>query len=37
MRFHRKEQMEKLRAIVRAARTFKRIDTFRVTPSEAER
>jgi len=37
MRFHRKEQMEKLRAIVRAARTFKRIDTFRVMPSEAER
>jgi len=30
MRFHRKEQMRKLRAILRSALTFKRIDNFRV-------
>jgi glycosyltransferase involved in cell wall biosynthesis len=32
MRFHRKEQMRKLRAILRSALTFKRIDNFRVLP-----
>jgi len=30
MRFHRKEQMRKLRAILRSALTFKRIDNFQV-------
>jgi glycosyltransferase involved in cell wall biosynthesis len=33
MRFHRKEQMGKLRVILRAGLTFKRIDNFRVMPS----
>ena len=33
MRFHRKEQMRKLRAILRSALTFKRIDNFRVMPN----
>ena len=32
MRFHRKEQMRKLRAILRSALTFKRIDNFQVLP-----
>jgi poly-beta-1,6-N-acetyl-D-glucosamine synthase len=32
MRFHRAEQMRKLRAILRSALTFKRIDSFRVLP-----
>jgi glycosyltransferase involved in cell wall biosynthesis len=33
MRFHRKEQMRKLRAILRSALLFKRIDNFRVIPN----
>jgi biofilm PGA synthesis N-glycosyltransferase PgaC len=33
MRFHRREQMRKLRAIVRTTLTFKRMDNFRVLPS----
>ncbi len=33
VRFHHKEQMGKLKVIVRAALTFKRIDNFRVLPS----
>src|SRR4029453_11935690 len=33
MRFHRKEQMRKLRMILRAALTFKRIDNFQVLSS----
>jgi hypothetical protein len=32
MRFHRQEQMRKLRAILRTALTFKRVDNFRVLP-----
>ncbi len=32
MRFHRAEQMRKLRAILRSALTFKRVDSFRVLP-----
>jgi len=32
MRFHRQEQMRKLRVILRSALTFKRIDNFRVLP-----
>jgi glycosyltransferase involved in cell wall biosynthesis len=32
MRFHRREQMLKLRAILRSARAFRRIDNFRVLP-----
>ncbi len=33
MRFHRKEQMGKLRAILRSALTFKRIDNFQIMSS----
>jgi hypothetical protein len=33
MRFHRREQMRKLKAICKTALTFKRIDNFEVTPS----
>ena len=33
MRFHRKEQMQKLRAILRVTLTFKRVDSFRTLPS----
>jgi len=33
MRFHRKEQMRKLRAILRSALTLKRIDNFQVMSS----
>jgi glycosyltransferase involved in cell wall biosynthesis len=33
MRFHRQEQLRKLRAILRSALTFKRIDNFLITPS----
>ncbi len=33
MRFHRKEQMQKLRAILTSLFTFKRIDSFEVKPS----
>jgi biofilm PGA synthesis N-glycosyltransferase PgaC len=33
MRFHRKEQMRKLRAILKSALTFKRIDNFQVMSS----
>jgi biofilm PGA synthesis N-glycosyltransferase PgaC len=33
MRFHRKEQMQKLRAILKSLVTFKRIDSFEIKPS----
>ena len=33
MRFHRREQMQKLRAILTSALAPKRIDSFRVMPS----
>jgi hypothetical protein len=33
MRFHRKEQMRKLRTILRCALMFKRIDNFRIMPN----
>ena len=33
MRFHRKEQMQKLRAILRSLVTFRRIDSFAVKPT----
>ncbi len=33
MRFHRKEQMQKLKAILKSLVTFKRIDSFEVKPS----
>jgi len=33
MRFHRKEQMRKLRAILRSALLLKRIDNFRIIPN----
>ena len=33
MRFHRKEQMEKLRAIFRALLRFKKVDSFRLAPT----
>ena len=33
MRFHRHEQMEKLRTIVKSLRTFKKIDSFEVKPT----
>ena len=33
MRFHRKEQMEKLGAILRSLVTFRRIDSFKVKPT----
>jgi glycosyltransferase involved in cell wall biosynthesis len=35
MRFHRKEQMRKLGAILRSVATFKRVDSFRVLPNDA--
>ena len=35
MRFHRREQMLKLKAILRAVLKFKRIDNFHVMPSES--
>jgi glycosyltransferase involved in cell wall biosynthesis len=37
VRFHRNEQLQKLRAIVRSRVTFKRIDSFRVTPDTVDR
>ena len=36
MRFHRKEQMRKLRAILKSIVAFKRVDNFRVMSTEAD-
>jgi hypothetical protein len=33
MRFHRKEQMRKLRAILKSLVTFKKVDSFEVKPT----
>jgi hypothetical protein len=33
MRFHRKEQMQKLKSILKSLLTFKRIDSFEVKPT----
>lgn len=37
MRFHRAEQMRKLRAILKTVLAFKRVDTFRAMPTETDR
>jgi glycosyltransferase involved in cell wall biosynthesis len=36
MRFHRKEEMRKLKAILKSVLAFKRVDSFRVMTSEAD-
>jgi len=33
MRFHRKEQLKKLKAILRSLATFKKVDSFEITPT----
>jgi hypothetical protein len=35
MRFHRREQMKKLRAILRTLLRFKKVDSFRLAPTES--
>jgi len=34
MRFHRKEQMRKLKTILRSTLALKRVDSFRVLPTD---